>query len=97
MTVEPVIIGDTNSILRQGPAPMKNWAAWTQYDSDVIAHFLQVHSQIVKSRWHRAKVSFTRQGKELLDPQFPEFEDFVFAAVYFRQMMLEKTICSTTL
>src|SRR6266568_6962335 len=86
----PIITGDTRSILQYGPAPMKNQAAWTQMDSDIIAHFLQVQSQIAKSRWRRAKVSFSTQGAKLIEAEFPDFEDFVFAAVYFRQLIAEK-------
>src|SRR5688572_32075398 len=88
--VPAVILGDTRSILRLGPAAIKNRAAWTQMDSDILAHFLQVESQIAKSRWCKAKLSMTTQGDKLLDSSFPDFEDFVYAAMYFRQFMLPK-------
>src|SRR5262245_14318868 len=90
MAAPTIIIGDTGSILRHGPARMKNPSTWTQMDSDIIAHFIQVHGQIAKSRWARAKVSFTKQGETLTNAEFPEFEDFVYAAVYFRQLILKK-------
>jgi hypothetical protein len=59
-------------------------------DSDILAHFLQVESQIAKSRWCKAKLSMTTQGDKLLDSSFPDFEDFVYAAMYFRQFILPK-------
>ena len=69
---------------------MKNPSRWGQLDSDVVAHFLQVHGQISRSRWNKSDIKFTRQGGKLLSSDFPEFEDFVFAAVYFRQLTARK-------
>lgn len=91
MTSAPTIImGDVRSILQRGPAFMKNQSKWAQSDSDIIAHFLQVYAQIARSRWNRAKVSFTTQAAKLTESDFPEFEDFVYAAVYFRQLILPR-------
>ncbi len=59
-------------------------------DSDILAHLIQVKSQIQQSRWSKSNVSFSVRGDELLDHSFPDFEDFVFAAVYFRQLIAKK-------
>jgi len=90
MTAPLVILGDTKSILRLGPASLRNEKDWTHMDSDVLAHFLQVDSQIAKSRWAGAQVSYTTQGDKLLKSSFPALEDFVYAAVYVRQFILKQ-------
>lgn len=59
-------------------------------DSDILAHLIQVQSQIQHSRWNKSNVRFAVQEDQLLDHSFPEFEDFVFAAVYFRQLIARK-------
>lgn len=88
--VPAVIIGELRSVLRLPKAGMREPSRWTLDDSDVIAHLIQVESQIQRSRWSKSKVSFTVQGDKLLDHCFPEFEDFVYAAVYLRQLVAEK-------
>lgn len=69
---------------------MRDPGGWTQLDSDILAHLIQVERQIQQSRWNKAPVRFTTQGGQLLDHSFPEFEDFVFAAVYLRQLIAKK-------
>lgn len=69
---------------------MRNAGDWTQLDSDILAHLIQTQRQIQQSRWNQADIRFTTQGGELLDHSFPEFEDFVFAAVYLRQLIAIK-------
>jgi hypothetical protein len=59
---------------------------WTQVDSDVPAHFIQVNRQIRGSRWYAVKNRFKMQGDQLLEAECPDLEQFVFAAVYFRQL-----------
>ncbi|MBI5763764.1 MAG: hypothetical protein HZA51_09605 [Planctomycetes bacterium] len=56
----------------------------------MIAHFLQAHDQIASSRWAKSEISFTTQGSVVTESNFPEFDDFVFAAVYFRQLTMKK-------
>ncbi len=90
MRVPAIVVGDSNSILRLGPASMKIPSKWSQEDSDIVAHFLQVHGQISHSRWKKSKISFKHKGNNLLDSRFPAFEDFVFVAVYFRQFTEKK-------
>jgi hypothetical protein len=85
-----IVAGDPNSILRLDTASMKNPSKWSQMDSDILAHFLQVHGQIAQSRWKKSKVSFKHKGDKLLDSHFPAFEDFVFVTVYFRQFTEQK-------
>jgi hypothetical protein len=80
--------GDPNSVLRNGPSKLVDPTKWTQTDSDILAHFIQVDGQIRKSAWFASSPSFTRQGEKLLDVEMPEFEQFVYAAVYFRQFTL---------
>lgn len=90
MGVPAIVLGDANSVLRLGAAGMKNRSEWSQMDSDVIAHFVQVQRQLSDSHWNKSNIKFTLQGNKLLDSDFPAFEDFVFAAVYFRQFTARK-------
>lgn len=90
MNAPAIILGDPAGILRLPKAPLRNPGNWTQLDSDILAHLIQVQKQIQQSRWNKADVRFTTQGGQLLDHSFPEFEDFVFAAVYLRQLIAKK-------
>lgn len=85
-----IILGDPLSILQLLPAGMKDPTAWTVTDSDIVAHFIQVHGQIVNSRWYASKVGVTIQGGKLLDSAFPDLEQFIFAAAYFRQLFAKR-------
>lgn len=87
MNAPAIILGETDGILRLPKAALRNPGKWTQLDSDILAHLIQVQSQIQRSRWNKCNVHFTVQGGQLLDHSFPEFEDFVFVAVYFRQLI----------
>jgi hypothetical protein len=69
---------------------MQNPSNWSQIDSDMIAHYLQVQGQLQRSNWNQSEIRFTSQGDKILDASFPEFADFVFAAVYFRQLTMQK-------
>ncbi len=80
-------MGDPRGILQLPKATLLNPSSWTQLDSDILAHFVQVQKQIQQCRWNKADVRYTTQGGRLLDHSFPEFEDFVFAAVYLRQLI----------
>jgi len=86
MKNQPIVIGEVSSVLRLGPAGMKNRGDWQQSDSDLFAHFIQVNNQISQSRWSKAKCRFKRQGGRLIESSFPDIEEFVYAAVYFRQL-----------
>lgn len=90
MKNKPVIVGDPSTVLRLGPAEMKNHEQWGQFDSDIFAHFLQIHKQLVESQWSESDCRFGTQGGEVTDSSFPALEDFVFAAVYFRQFTAHK-------
>ena len=90
MSAPAIILGDPNGILRLPKAALRNAGDWTQLDSDILAHLTQVQGQIQQSRWNKADVRFATQGDQLLDHSFPEFEDFVFAAVYLRQLIAKK-------
>ena len=90
MGIPAVVAGELKTILRLGPAGMRNPSEWTQMDSDVIAHFLQVHGQIARSRWASTQFGFRRLGERVVESCSPQFEDFVFAAVYFRQLIAKK-------
>src|SRR5690349_4432187 len=87
MNAPAIIAGDPNSILRLPKAALRSPGEWKQLDSDMLAHLLQVQKQIQESRWNKANVRFREQGSQLLDHSFPEFEDFVFAAIYLRQLI----------
>jgi hypothetical protein len=90
MKNHPISPGDPEGILRLPKAPLRNAAEWTQLDSDILAHLIQVHSQIQQSRWNKSDIRFSSKGGELFDHSFPPFEDFVFAAVYVRQLIAER-------
>ncbi len=90
MNAPAIILGEPNGILRLPKAALRNVGDWTQLDSDILAHLIQVQSQIQHSRWNKSNVRFKVQGNQLLDHSFPEFEDFVFAAVYLRQLIARK-------
>jgi hypothetical protein len=90
MNAPAIIFGEPSGIMQLPKAAMRNPGSWTQLDSDILAHLIQVQKQIQQSRWNKANVRFTAQGGELLDHSFPEFEDFVFAAVYLRQLIAKK-------
>ena len=89
MTVPAIIAGDRRCLLKRGPAALKDPSQWTQRDSDVLAHYLNVDGQIRRSRWYAADKSFTTQGGKTLEVSMPEFEEFVYAAVYFRQLFMK--------
>src|SRR5208282_2733798 len=90
MNAPAIILGEPDSILRLPKAALRDPGKWTQLDSDVLAHLIQVQSQIQESRWSKSKIHFTTQGGQLLDHSFPEFEDFVFVAVYLRQLIAKR-------
>ena len=88
MAVDAIRLGDPTGLLRRGPAELEDVSQWTKRDSDVLAHYLQVSGQIQRSKWYAAKKQFTVQGGKTLDSSMPLFEEFVFAAVYFRQLFM---------
>ncbi|MGD9126040.1 MAG: hypothetical protein PVH19_01570 [Planctomycetia bacterium] len=90
MNAPAIVLGDVNTILQLPPAEMQNPKKWGQLDSDIIAHYLQVQGQIQRSNWNKSDITFTVQGDNLLNASFPEFADFVFVAVYFRQLTMQK-------
>jgi hypothetical protein len=90
MNAPAIILGETDGILRLPKANLRNPGDWTQLDSDILAHLIQVQKQIQQSRWNKSNVRFRTQGDQLLDHSFPDFEDFVFAAVYLRQLIADK-------
>lgn len=67
---------------------MKNREDWTQGDSDLMGHFLDVVSIISRSVWygHELKVSIREEDNSDLPPQEP----LVFASIYFRQLFSQK-------
>src|SRR5262249_39529527 len=90
MNAPTIIAGEPNSILRLPKAALCNPTDWAQSDSDILAHLVQVQSQIQQSRWYKADVRCVIKGAPLVDHSFPAFEDFVFAAVYLRQLIAKK-------
>lgn len=90
MSVPAIVYGDPRGILRLPKAAIRNQGDWTQCDSDLLAHLIQVQKQIQQSRWNKTDIRFTTQGGRVVDHAFPDFESFVFAAVYFRQLFAKK-------
>jgi hypothetical protein len=82
-----MIVGDIKSILDRSIPELIDPTIWSERDSDVIGHAIQVHSQLIRSRWARADISFTTNNLDRHESSFPSFEDFVFAAVYLRQFI----------
>src|SRR5262245_12756486 len=80
-------IGNAQSVLQLPKAALRNPGQWTQLDSDILAHLIQVQRQIHQSRWNKSEVRFHLKGPNLEDTAFPEFEDYVYAAVYLRQLI----------
>ncbi len=85
----PIILGNVNSILQLGPSSLKNKLNWKQEHSDILAHFLQVHSQIAKSRWLKEDCKLTHDGNKL-SSKVPSFESLIYVAIYFRQLYSQK-------
>jgi hypothetical protein len=90
MAVDAIILGDPRGLLGRGPADLEDVSRWTKRDSDILAHFLQVCTQIQRSRWYTSEKQFTEQTGATLDVSMPRFEEFVYAAVYFRQLFMKK-------
>jgi len=90
MHAPAIILGDPSGILRLPKVVLRNPGDRTQLDSDFLAHLIQVQRQVQESGWNKADIRFTTQGGQLLDHSFPDFEDFVFAAVYLRQFIAKK-------
>ncbi|MGE3317268.1 MAG: hypothetical protein AB7O26_19290 [Planctomycetaceae bacterium] len=82
-----MILGEPDGLLARPSPAMRSNYDWSQRDSDIIAHFLQVQRQIHSSRWNKSKIQFESSGNTVLNHSFPIFEDFVFVAVYFRQLI----------
>jgi len=82
-----IIAGEPSTILRLPVARLRNVGEWSQLDSDILAHFLQVHTQISQSEWKKTALYFRMRGDQLEDCSFPSFQSFVFAAVYIRQLI----------
>ncbi len=85
-----MVIGDLESVLRLGPATLVNKDDWEQKHSDTLAHFVQVHRQIAESSWYHSGCRFTMSGGHVTGSNFSDLEAFVYAAVYFRQLLSEK-------
>jgi hypothetical protein len=83
-------MGNPAGLLHRGPSKLTDPSIWTQYDSDILAHLLQVHAQIRRSQWYATPPQFTDQGTKTIAAEMPHFEQFVFVAVYFRQFTMQK-------
>lgn len=90
MKVPAIIIGEVKTVLRLPPSLVRKPERWTQLDSDIMAHFIQVHQQIERSKWSKSELRMSGDGSSEDGITVPTFEDFVFAAVYFRQLTMEK-------
>ncbi len=90
MTGPAIIRGDPNGLLALGPAELQDASRWQKRDSDILAHYLQVDAQLRRSKWYTSDKRVTTQGPKTLEVSMPDLEQFVFAAVYFRQFTLRK-------
>ncbi|QDT90969.1 hypothetical protein [Gimesia algae] len=85
-----VVMGDPRELLRRGPGEIKDASEFSKDDSNIFAHFIQVQSQINKSKWKKSDIKFQEHGSNLIDASVPGFEDFIFVAAYFRQLFMER-------
>lgn len=67
---------------------IKNREDWTQEDSDLMGHFIDVVSIISRSAWHGHKLKVSIREEDNSD--LPSQEPLVFASIYFRQLFSQK-------
>lgn len=84
-----VVKGDPRELLRRGPVEIKKVTAFTKNDANILAHLIQVQTQISKSKWNKSEIRFEKKGSQLIDASVPGFEDFIFVAAYFRQLFMK--------
>lgn len=87
----PIIAGDSQSILRLGPASPVNASDWDSEKANTLAQFLDVVQRIAASQWIKSPVSMTSRSrssgvKELLEATFPSDENTMSVLAYFRQL-----------
>ncbi|TWU13356.1 hypothetical protein CA54_21910 [Symmachiella macrocystis] len=85
----PIVLHKPETVLRRGPAGIRSSTVWTQEDSDIVAHFIQVRAQISRSLWLQKECTFNSCGNSR-PGTFPDLESFVYVAVYFRQLFAHK-------
>ncbi len=75
---------DTIDSIWKLPCPeLKNPAKWTLRNSEIVAHAYQVYHLILDSRWSLSPNSWAESDGS----SFLKLQDFLFAAVYFRQFI----------
>lgn len=82
-------VSNAHSVNQLPPPRIRNSQDWNQRYSDLFAHYLQVHRQICNSRWLKISPMYGISGPQEYDSRLPDFEAFVFAAVYYRQLIGE--------
>ena len=90
MNFKPVQYGNLASILQYPVSELQMPDAWTQMDSDILAHLVNVLHQIQNSRWYKTNHTCKYQGEEVLDHTFGDIEDFVYVAIYIRQFIVKR-------
>jgi hypothetical protein len=79
---DPIILGNVGSVLRLGPAGIKQKEKWTAEKANNVAHFLRIVERIARSEWYRSPLSIeyalqtpdpgvTLQANELLNWKHP--------------------------
>jgi hypothetical protein len=82
-----VELGNVRSVLQLGVSGIVDSGSWTQADSDLFAHFLQVWKILAESSWNVAGDHLRYEGGRCVTDNLPGLEPVVFALVYFRQLV----------
>ncbi|MCH8047375.1 MAG: hypothetical protein IID44_27050 [Planctomycetes bacterium] len=88
-TQNPIILGNPTSVLRLGPANIKERDQWTSDTADKIAHFLYVVDEIVKSDWVRGSLSISFQGSGITGFKHPGRDSTHDILFFVRQLLSE--------
>lgn len=90
MNMKMIQMGNIDDILSTPNPNIISVEKWKQQDSDILAHLINVQIQIQNSRWMKTDESVQWTIKNVSQCKMPEFEDFVFAAVYLRNLTSRK-------
>ncbi|MEJ0091244.1 MAG: hypothetical protein WDM80_16050 [Limisphaerales bacterium] len=85
----PVIPFEPQSIVRLGPAPIREGKSATKEDSETIAHFFEIVDLLTSSSWYRSPpvLTFrTRSESAEVDSLFPNVREMQEAILAIRQL-----------
>lgn len=85
----PIIPFEPRSVLRLGPAPLREAKLATQEDSETIAHFLEMIDLLSNSSWYRLAPALTfrtRNESAEVDSLFPDVHETQGVVLAIRQL-----------